>query len=70
MMSETKWEPTGYQSERCVDGYGRIVGDVEYRAGRNEVTAVLRVPSYLPLGSYVSVVAAKAAVERAYSPSV
>lgn len=59
------WQPVGYQQERYVDENGRIVGEVEYRPGRNEVDALVRVPSYRGLGAYITVDKAKAAVERA-----
>jgi hypothetical protein len=63
-----QWQQIGYQHERCVDENGRIVGEIEYRAGRNEVIATTRAP-YCALGSYITIDKAKAAVERAISCS-
>jgi hypothetical protein len=42
------------------------VGDVEYRHGRNEVVATMRVPEFRGLGAYITLDKAKAAVERAH----
>lgn len=60
------WQQIGYQHERYVDESGRIVGDVEYRPGGNEVVATMRVPEFRALGAYITLDKAKAAVERAH----
>jgi predicted acetyltransferase len=60
------WEQIGFQHERYVDDDGRIVGEVESRPGKSMFAAYL-FESTGHIGNYVSVDAAKKAVQRAYA---
>lgn len=64
------WVQRGYQHELYVDSAGLIVGEVEYRPGRNEVDATVRQPVHRGIGSYITLDRAKAAVERAIAAGV
>lgn len=69
-VSALRWETRGMQGY-CVDGTGRIVGELFYWFSKEHYSATLTNPGgSVPLGTYVSLEDARRAVENAVAVAV